>query len=435
MNERDFDVAVITEGINGLLSAFEVARNGGSVIVIDNYNPSFEIDGYIFDYYPEHLFSYADLPRVFRDLNISFETYTNPAFYLVLPDRRVDIYSHIERAIAEIKKRFKEHSTDIITYLLKEQDIIELLLKAPISTSEHFNLKNAVNKLNTGRLLRKERQYANKILKDLWKNDLMYAFTKAIATHMFPWHYTSKTLGSVPFILQKSFYPVGGRSSIKNAIMNELTGLHVKVIHNKRIKHIEHKRHFIINLEDEQSIKSKALIMEPLYEDTLLKLPLNAFKRIKKQFYVDNIFIGLHRLCLPEVYNRVNHAVIVSDHKKELFNDNLIFIFNNPISDIRRAKNDMTALTVCTLIQETDIAKLSLIRNATLKHLKNFMPFFDEYVEKIYFTEPYVLWGNKAVPVYTNRVLLVNDEFTKGYTFDEKYAYIKTQLKRHIFNA
>ena len=62
------------------------------------------------------------------------------------------------------------------------------------------------------------------------------------------------------------------------------------------------------------------------------------------------------------------------------------------------------------------------------------MPFFDDFVENIYFTDPSVLWNNKGVPVYKKGVLLLNDEFMNQYTLDSKYAYIKKQIKKLISN-
>jgi hypothetical protein len=181
-------------------------------------------------------------------------------------------------------------------------------------------------------------------------------------------------------------------------------------------------------------VRSRTIVAEPVYEKTLFMLPSDSYRHIKKRFYVDNIFAGIHRSCLPELYNRINSAVIVSDYEQPLYNDNLIFMDNNPISDIKRAKDEMAALTVATLIQEGSISKISSIRNSVLEHVKRFMPFFDDFVENIYFTDPSVLWDNKNVAVYKKGILLLNDEFINQYTLDAKYAYIKKQIRRLITN-
>jgi phytoene dehydrogenase-like protein len=129
MTGRFFDVAVITEGLNGLLAAYELSKADVSIVVIDNYKPSLEIDGYIFDYYPQHIFSYYELPDLLRQLHGVFETYTSPAFQLILPDRRIDISSDGKRCISDVNKRFKGKASGFTEYISEEQILLELLLK------------------------------------------------------------------------------------------------------------------------------------------------------------------------------------------------------------------------------------------------------------------------------------------------------------------
>ncbi|MGB9734775.1 MAG: hypothetical protein ACP5JP_07060 [bacterium] len=433
MNEKIFDVTIITEGLNGLLIAYELSKAGVSINLIDNYKPSFEIDGYIFDTYPGYIFSYAGLPNVFRQLNIPFETYINPVLQLILPDRRIDIYSNVHRCIAEIRRRFNTLATDIVEYILKEQAIINLLetLKLFESPDSHA-LNPIIKRLYTRHLLAREGRNMSKTYRKLLSDNTTSVFIQALQTHAFPWYNERKPLQGIPAILQKRFYPVGGIGAIKNVIIDKIRKQNVNVVQNKVITNIAHEKHFTISLDHKELINSKFVVAEPLYENSLSLISKYMHTQIEKNFYVDNVFIGIHRMCLPEVYNRVNYAILISDYKNPLFNDNLIFMFNNPISDIKRAKDEMTALTISYLIPGDSITRLSSIREAVINHIKHFMPFFDDYAEKIYFTEPYILWNNTHVPLNKRGVWLLNDEFIKNYTYDKKYAYIENTAKKII---
>ena len=77
MTGHFFDVAVIAEGMNGLIAAYELSKTDVSVVLIDRYKPSLSMDGYVFNPYPQHLFSDAELPDLFRQLHGVFETYAH----------------------------------------------------------------------------------------------------------------------------------------------------------------------------------------------------------------------------------------------------------------------------------------------------------------------------------------------------------------------
>ncbi len=438
MTERFFDVAVITEGLNGLLAAYELSKTDASIVVIDNYKPSLEIDGYIFDYYPGQIFSYHELPDLLKQLQVTFETYTSPAYQVILPDRRVDLYSNGEKCISGINKRFKGHAPGLTEYLAGEQILLELLLKLQGTTEDRSGIvRRSLKRLRTFELMLREKKKAFTSQEKLLKEDISPVFFNAIVRQLFPWIKENAILSmthSAPVVLQNRFYPVGGKGSLKSAIIRELVRRNVNVVQDKEINHIDYRKYFTIVFDHEQSVRSRIIVAEPVYEKTLFMLPSDSYRHIKKRFYVDNIFAGIHRSCLPEIYNRINSAVIVSDYEQPLYNDNLIFMDTNPISDIKRAKDEMAALTVATLIQENSISKISSIRNAALEHVKRFMPFFNDFVENIYFTDPSVLWDNQNVSVYKKGILLLNDEFMNRYTLDAKYAYIKKQIRKLITN-
>ncbi len=437
MTERLFDVAVINEDTNGLFSAYELAKNNVSVVVFDNYKPSLDIDGYKFIYYPEHVFADYELPEIFEELHIPFETYTNPVYHLILPDRRVDICSGIQKMVPAINLRFGKEASKLVSYLQKESRISDILFK--IRELEHDRhttpLKKAFYATRLKRLLIREKRSIINSLKELAAENTTSVFIRAIAGYILPWVSEDQLLTDTdiaPLVLKKRFYPVGGKGSIKAAVMHELIKRKVNVIRDKELHLISRKKHFTITFDHGQTVQAKKIIVEPVYEKTLSLLPFGFYKKIKKKFYVDNIFVGLKRSCLPEVYNRTNNAVMAFNYHQPLFDDNLIFINTNPITDIKRAKNDMTALSITLLIKEANISRLSSIRAGALEHIKWFIPFFDDYAENIYFTKPRIIWDNRNVPVYKKGILMINDEFMNIYTFEEKYAYIKKQVQRLI---
>lgn len=439
MAGRFFDVAVVTEGINGLLAAYELSKSDVSIVVFDNYNPSLAIDGYVFNYYPGHIFAYSELPGMFKELRVTFETYTSPMYQIILPDRRVDVYSDTLKLLSSVRLRFNGGSPALTEYLHKNKIQCDLLHK--LGSEKGTGMQASIRSLLRGipyraRLTREKRNAAGSISR-LGREKSPSVFVNAISRYLLPWADDSireHAACTPPPIPGKRFYPAGGMDSLKNALLQELARRNVNVIQDKEINSIEYRKYFTVTFDHEQSVRARSIVAEPIYEKTLSLLPGDPYRKIRKKFYVDNIFAGLHRSCLPEIYDRVNNAVLVHDYEEPLENDNLLFIDSNPVSDIKRAKDEMAALTLTLLIRENSMPKISALRQSAIGHLKRFMPFFDDYAEHIYFTDPSLLWDNTGVPVYRKGILLLNNEFLHMYTPDTKYAYLKKQVKKLIAN-
>lgn len=431
-----FDVAVIAEGFNGLIAAYELSKTDVSVVLIDRYKPSLSIDGYVFNQYPQHLFSDAEIPDLFRQLHGVFETYTNPAYQVILPDRRIDICADGKKMIAEINRRFNGNAPGFAAYLSGEQALEDLLhtRRQEVTAVPGVFRKSVAGIRNHVRVLREQkRMYRN--LAGLMDDPIPSLVFRAIVRYLFPWSNGGTPLYDMrfaPVVLRKRFYPMGGRDSVKNAILQELVRRNVNILQDAEISRIEERKYFTVSIDHDQTVRARTLVADPLYERTFSLLPRDVYSKVRKKFYVDNIFAGVHRSCLPEIFNRINSAVLVSDYDRPLTNDNLIFLDANPISDIKRTKDEMAALTMATLIHENSIPRISSLRNAVLAKVKTFMPFFDDFVENIYFTDPFVVWDSKSVPVFKKGILLVNDEFINQYTLDSKYAYIRKQIKKLI---
>lgn len=437
MTGKFFDVAVVTEGLNGLLAACELSKSDVSIVVIDNYKPSLEIDGYDFNYYPGHIFATHELPDVFKELNTTFEVYTNPAYQLILPDRRIDVHCNIQKLVKTLKQRFNEEAHLLESYLYNEGKICDLLLQFTKTDSNDHpeQVRRLLRGLRLKELLFKERKGANNSFKKLKDRHLTSVLVNAIARYMVPWLDEEKLFtyrNIAPLILKKRFYPVGGKGNEKTAIINQLAGHNVNIIQDKEVNSIEYSKYFTIKFAHDQTVRSRRVICEPMHEKTISLLPFDTYRQTKKHFYVDNIFIGLKRSCLPELYGRVNNAIMVHDYEQPIANGNLIFMDTNPITDLRRAKDEMAALTATVLIKENSISKISSIRHEVIEHIRWFIPFFDDYVENIYLTEPSIIWDGYKVPAYKKGLLMINDEFMNLYTADAKYVYIKKQVKKLI---
>ncbi len=438
MTGHFFDVAVIAEGMNGLIAAYELSKTDVSVVLIDRYKPSLSMDGYVFNPYPQHLFSDAELPDLFRQLHGVFETYAHPAFQVILPDRRIDISADGKKTMSEIARRFKGQSSGFAAYLSGEQALVDLLRRRRQEAQAVAGaFTKSAARIRTNVQVLRERQRMHRNLAGLMDDPLPSIVFRAIIRFLFPWNNGStppNDMRFAPAVLRKRFYPMGGRDSLKNAILQELVRRNVNVLQDTEISRIEERKYFTVSIDHEQTVRARTLVAEPLSERTFSLLPFDVYRNVRKKFYMDNIFAGVNRSCLPELFNRVNSAVIVADYDRPLTNDNLIFLDANPISDIKRAKDEMAALTITTLIHENSISRISAIRNAVLSHVRRFMPFFDDFVENIYFTDPSVLWDNSGVPVNKRGILLLNDEFINQYTLDSKYAYISRQVKKLISN-
>ncbi len=436
MTDGVFDVAVIAEGLNALLAAYELAKSGASVALIDRYKPSLELDGYDFNYYPQHLFTPHDLPGIFQELRIAFEVYTGPAYQVVLPDRRIDMHLNIQRLMKAVGCRFADGTAQLGEFLSREQRISDLQSQIRgMGGGRKGRPGKKLRRLVLKERLLRESRYAYRALGGLNETGPESAFIDAIGKFMAPWLDGLRLpayRAAAPLFLRKRVYPAGGRGGLKAALLSGLGKRRVSIIQGEEVSGIEHGRYFTTRCTHGQEVRSRRLVLDPIREKTVSLLPFRAYRGMRKRFFVDNIFIGLRRSCLPEPYSRVNSAVMVGDYGRPLENDNLIFMDTSPLTDIKRTRDEMVALTATLLIREDSVAGLPAIRQAAIDRIRWFMPFFDEHVERIYYTDPSIVWEPGTVPVSRKGLLLLNDEFINLYTGNATYAYIKRQAEKLV---
>ncbi len=433
-----FDVAVITEGINGLFSAYELSKTDISIVVIDNYNPVLNINNYKFEYYPYNIISNYEPADVIKELNVNYEVYSNPAYHVILPDRRIDVFSHIQKMIPSAKLRFGSEADLLIDYLTKEDKINDIQDKLrQLDRDKSISLlKRTSNKIRLNEFLSGERRVLKSIYQEIEKSIPMNVFFKSISKYVYPYFESdaSKINGVVPQILKKRFYISGGNDGLKKLLLDTLYKRNVNIISDRNVQSINYKRYFNIFLDHSDTIRSRKIILEPIHEKSMsiLQNDNHIRKNIKKRFYVDNIFVGIKREALPEGFSRVNNAVLVFNYHHPLIDGNIVFLNANPLNNTEMAGHEMTALSITTLISENSIVRLSAIRDTVLKYMKWFIPFFDEYVDNIYFTEPYILWDTKDIRMYNNNIMMVNTEFLHNYTYEDTYESIREQINLFI---
>jgi len=407
-----FDTIVTGNDLSSLIAALATMRKGRKTLLLREGNiPDFYSDsGYTFNIDPfpwtgfgpggrfRQLLSDMDIP--FIDQSTIYPL--DPAFQIIFPEHRIDLFSDIGLQLQEIKREFSIDVERVKTFyesvFSNEKLIANLIDEKPCIRPETileyfksiFNIPALVwHKTDLSKRFQPVRQHPFLknifdaeilLLSNLHKDDpppLSFAYILAL-------------------LMDKFYYHIGGKHHLIEAIERKFADMGGVVI----------KGCSIIRLSMAEQIKVDVIINEEAFEinsnDVIISTKWEKFKpfvldderfikfrekymSVEKSYFPFTIHMGLCDKGIPE--RMTEYVVIIADEKKPLTNGNLVFLEMSAREDTGRAPSGKRAMSASVFLEDSPLRlgddELKEISKNILRNVEDFLPFFEENLDFI----------------------------------------------------
>ncbi len=381
-----YDVIVCGSGSNHLiLSALLVSRGVNLLHLSTSNGKSFGKDGYQFpDEYPLFVDFGPDgmLAEVFADIDIPFSYLRgeeqlfrdlSPAFQVVLPDYRIDIFREEEDLLDELCRELREEGGQIIS-LFNEVNRINSLIDADGEPSLYRKIKALAKKTSL------KGKKGRNILNRFNPSARFLGFFDALSLAFYG--IGIEELDALRFFSILRMLKGGGRS-VKGEI-EILTDFIVKKIRSEggefydgEIDELRIRRNRITGIKTSRGdlFDCKAVVMESNKARDDLKI--DKLKRFSFYFVVDAGFI-------PSPM--ADFLLLTRDYSRAVEADNLLMLSLSPLGDIGWAPAGKRLITASCLIPSSQILSdsyLGRLKDSVLANLIWLMPFSGGHLELI----------------------------------------------------
>ncbi|MBI5745727.1 MAG: hypothetical protein HZA13_01835 [Nitrospirae bacterium] len=385
-NASGYDVIVCGSGYNHLILSALLASRGVNLLLLSTSNGKrFGRGGYQFpDEYPLFIDFGPDgiLGEVFADIDIPFSYLKgeeqlfrdlSPAFQVVFPDYRIDIFKEEEDLLDELCRELREDGGQIIS-LFNEVNRINALFDDNGEPSLYRKIKALAKKISFSG------KSGRNILNRFNPSERLIRFLDVISLAFYGIGIAE--LDALRFIAILRMLKGGGRS-VKGGV-EILTDLLVKKVRSEggefydgEIDEFQIKRNRIAGIKTSRGdiFDCKAVVMESNKAKEDNKIAKQ--KRFSSYFGVDAGFI-------PSPM--ADYLILTRDYSKAVQADNLLMLSLSPSDDLSWAPADKRLITVSTLIPSSQILSASYLdglNNLVLANLIWLMPFSGGHIEFI----------------------------------------------------
>ncbi len=381
-----YDVIVCGSGPNNLILSALLASKGVNLLLLSTSNgKTFGRGGYqlpdehplYIDFGPDGILGdvYADIgipfsylkgeEQIFRDLS--------PAFQIVLPDYRIDIFKEEEDLLDELCRELREESRQIIS-LFNEVSRVNSLIDDNDEPSLYRKTKALAKRISVSG--KKGRDILNRFS----PSARLLGFFDALSLAFYGIGFAD--LDALRFFSILRMLKGGGRCL--KAETKLLTDLLVNKIRSEggefydgEIDEFQIKKNRITGIKTSRGdrFECKAVVKES--NKTKEGLQINKLKRFSFYFRVDAGFI-------PSPM--ADYLLVTRDYSKAVHADNLLMLSLSPSGDLRWAPADKRLITVSTLVDSAQILSDSFLdglKGSVLANLIWLMPFSGGYIEFI----------------------------------------------------
>ncbi|MBP9013210.1 MAG: hypothetical protein KBG22_06340 [Smithella sp.] len=327
-------------------------------------------------------------------------TSLNPAYQVILPDKRIDFFNDKDDLTRELIREFPELANEIKSFY----DEIE----RSSAIAENWFTRHPVIQPKSSRDFLDFLKLAPQLIKSILFN---IKFKKVIAQNpcfqkimeaqqaLLSFHYHQSNSLFSDYIcatpLRGVYYFPDGKHIFFNDLIRKLDvadGLYVK---NREILSVRKDRIIEVTYKDDNGvgvkIDSENLIVSTKWQNMHLildrkkKFNFGDFIRPAKiAFYPFTLHLGIKPQCLPEKMAR--HVAVVCDVNKDIYDDhNLILLESGASQNQEAVTSSVAPLSVTVFLPDHQDVwgedKLAERADAILDHLDFFLPFLKENIE------------------------------------------------------
>lgn len=404
-----YDTLIIGRDLSSLIAAVTSVQQGWETVLIMEGDPEMahQERGYLFPFDPRPLSGLADQQLISRYFHSTSPTIADeadpssldPAFQVILPGHRVDLFPNREQRIGELIREFPDQKREINRFyraVAKACRLIERRLGEDAAGAPFDG------KMFLRRLARFPAELAARSSLVLPANGKAIAFRRTIQAQLkFLSHLTmddDQLPLSAAYLLSLPsrglFYPHGGVNAWMSRLRRAFTDRGGILREGCSVIRIETKPEVIVDLEmagSSSTLRGRKLIVSAQWEKRDLLLPMRKkffqrfrfFDSIRPTGYPFYLHMGVRAEGLPE--KMAAYAVVVRDGEGVVTDRDLVFLETSLPGETERAPAGRRAITATVFLPDSPLRlndhELKEAATDIIDSLEGFLPFLRENID------------------------------------------------------
>jgi phytoene dehydrogenase-like protein len=404
-----YDTIIIGRDLSSLIAALTCVREGRKTVMVVEGDPemAYRESGYAFPFDPRPLSGLADqqiFSRFLRNIlpaddDISQSQLMNPAFQVILPGHRVDLFPNRERLVDDLIREFPEQEREINRFY-RAVSKVGLLVERWISEDEN-NRSGLIGRMfrQLVRLPAAIAGHSSLVIQGDGKGgafrrvvEAQLNFLSHLAMDGDPFPLSAAYLLSLP--MRGLFYPRGGMITWMSRLRRAFTEHGGVLMDGCSVIRIETKPEVNVDLECEGSsstLHGRKLIVSAQWEKLELLLPgrkvlpgpNRRFASIHPVAYPFCLHMGVHEEGLPE--SMASYVVVVREGTGCVTNRDLVFLQTSLPGETDYAPEGRRAISATVYLADSPLRlndqELKGAAMGIIDSLEEFLPFLRDNID------------------------------------------------------
>jgi phytoene dehydrogenase-like protein len=407
-----YDTLIIGRDLSSLIAAVTSIQRGLDTVLIleGDAETAHREGGYFFPFDPRPLSGLADHEWIFRYFQNGFNAVAveplaslmNPAFQVILPDHRVDLFSDREQLVEELIREFPDQKRQINRFyraVAKAGSMIERRI------SEETTGNPLDGKMLLCRLARLPAEIATHFSLTLPKGPGSRSFSRIIQAQVKFLSHMTVAEGQLPltaaYLLSLPsrglYYPHGGMNAWIAKLLRIFTDHGGILFEGCSVIRVETDPGVIVDLEMAEAsstLHGRKLIVSAQWEKRASLLPerkrffggFHSPNAIRPTGYPFYLHMGVRTEGLPE--KMAAYAVVVRDGDDVVTDRDLIFLETSLPGEAERAPEGRRAITATVFLADSPLRlndqDLKEAAMSIIDALEGFLPFLRENIDYLH---------------------------------------------------
>lgn len=406
-----YDTIVIGNDFSSLVAAITSVLSGKKTVLLSdgdmhhihmdagytfNVDPmpiaGFGSDRVFFRFLFEHGISLAD------DKNICL---FNPAFQLILPDNRIDLFLDIDECMKDMGREFPDEELGrqrFYSALLRTSPIIDKWINTPPDNISKHPKRFITHMRNVSEIMKETFLFSRK-LRVVRRNPILKKIIETELRLLSNVNTDSNAMFNpiLPYALSLPhrglYYYKGGKGSMMEAFRKIFMDSGGKIIDHGIVSEISPNDEVSVDIDGHEylsGIKGKNLVVSTRSDTLPLLFSHKKFRRFERRlkkietgYYPFTLHMGVFDRGIPE--KMAPYVAIVVDDKKTVMNNNLVFLEISAPNDTGRAPANARALTATIFLKDSPLSlsdlELQERSKTIIECIESFLPFLKENLD------------------------------------------------------
>lgn len=419
-----FDVTILGTNLSGLVTSALLVKRGFNVLVVDLESERHEIqkDGFTLKKFPSLFFGFGPnqiFTNIFQELGIPVLekkrfALAEPAFQMVLPQNRIDVFQGRDKLFEILKLEFPDQASlmmsfynDIDNYasVLKtflSQDVIYPAFSIRESLKSRRAAKHALSPIKDKGVT----DYTT-FLKSFQMTGPAHAFIDAQTQFLAQVYPNEMTILSGAYLLGWTnsgiFRADGGIKALEDICKERISSYRGSFHHSAGVEQIDFGKIIGIKFPDvREMIKTKYILHTGSPEEFFKAHAPKYFKSSLKEMMANEeppshtftLYLGIDANVVP--VGMEDNVIVVSDPNEELVDSNMLFLRLSPPEDTSFAPAGKRLLALTMKVRsdggEITVVDAHRLSKQAMNLIEDIIPFLDRYLDFVAVEESFALY-------------------------------------------